>query len=210
MGRTEVARGWFEQVADLDRRHEMLAWYHFASGRKAELKEHLAEDVAYSEPFTAVLLAMVGQTERAAELIESAAQTRLSPAHASLARGAIAFFEGRVEEAIQVLEDTLSRMDESGDPVFFAGSDILAMARHSRGQLDGAIEALEMTARQRDRSVFSNAGLHWVKCQSRLATYYREADREGERRSTDGQLRLRLRFAQDDFPVLGEIDGRQS
>ena len=184
----------------------MLAWYLFASGQKAELKQSLSEVVDYREPFTAVLLAMVGESGQAQALLERVETSRLSEDQAALARGALAFFEGRTDEAVEQLQSTLVAMEESGDPIFFAGSDILAMARHSQGDLEGAIEALESTARQRDPAMFSSAGLQWLKCQSRLADYYQLAGRNEAVRATDEQLALGRRPGQPS----GEAPGAEA
>lgn len=208
LGQTATAHSWFERIADFDYRHEMVGWQLFAAGQAKELKTHLSEELAYREPFTAVLLAMVGETSQAKALLERVGSERLSAEHGALAQGAIAFFEGRTEEAVRSFEETLGKMDDSGDPIFFVGSDLLAMARQSKGHLDEAIDALEMTARQRDRAMFMSAGLHWIKCQSRLASYYEMAGMESERRATDFALRQRLRFADPDFPVLADLAAR--
>ncbi len=208
LGRTETAKEWFEHISDLDYRHEMLAWYLFAEGRGPELRRHLRERIEHREPFTAILLAMVGEHARARSVIDQLEGTRLSSELARVARGAITFFEGRPDEAIAQLEMTLSNMSESGDPIFFAGSDILAMAYHQRGSLPEAIGALEMTSRQRNRAMFLSAGLFWVKCQSRLSAYYQEAGLDGERQATDDELLARLRYADVTFPVLADISKR--
>ena len=208
LGQTETARTWFERISDPDYQHEMLAWHLFGAGKGPELKRHLREKIDYREPFTAVLLAMVGEHERARQVIDRAEGGRLSPELTGLARGAILFFEGKVDEATAELESAFEGLEGSGDPLYFAGSDILAMARHKRGDLEQAIGALEMTTRQRDRAMFASAGLLWVKCQSRLSSYYQEAGLDGERRATDDELKARLRFADQAFPVLADISGR--
>jgi hypothetical protein len=208
LGRTNDAKSWFGHISDLDFRHEMLAWYLFAAGQKEQLMGHLSEEVTYREPFTAVLLAMAGEVERADELIDRLEQERLSSSHTALARGAIAFFSGNAEEAIGSLEATLGQMNESGDPIFFAGSDILAMARAKQGDLPQAIEALEMTQRQRDRAMFWSAGIHWIMCQSRLAGLYEASGQDQLQQITDDEIRERLRFADPDFPVLAALSER--
>lgn len=208
LGRTETARTWFERISDLDYQHEMLAWHLFAAGKGPELKRHLREKIDYREPFTAVLLAMVGEHQQAREVIDRTQGSQLSPQLTGLGRGAILFFEGKVDEATATLETSFESLSGSGHPLYFAGSDILAMARHKRGDLEQAIGALEMTTRQRDRAMFSSAGLLWVKCQSRLSSYYQEAGLDGERRATDDELLARLRFADQSFPVLSDISTR--
>ncbi len=134
------------------------------------------------------------------ELPPSAEANRLA------ARGTLDLAAGRHREAISSLEGSLELLpDHSG--VFFRASRTLARALAAAGDLQQAVQILERASRRKPTVMLLGRN-YWMEVQSELATLYRELDRETEAQAIEHELRRNCAWADPEFPILRELEGR--
>lgn len=201
-GRLDEAERWFRRISDPVDRHEQLSLVKLAGKDMPGLRQHLLSGKSYRDPFTAMLLSHLGLPEEAGRLLADLETRGASPVRIEIARGRVDLASGREARGIRRLQETVGELRSSGDHVFFAGADALAMALKQRGDLPAALEALEMTSPQRTVAAFAGRGMFWIICQFNLAKLYREAGREADAQAIEDELRGLLEHADPDHPIL--------
>jgi tetratricopeptide (TPR) repeat protein/tRNA A-37 threonylcarbamoyl transferase component Bud32 len=114
--------------------------------------------------------------------------------------GQLALAEGRLEEAIALLER--SQLGTVGQPYALAAVK-LADAWIAKGDRARAIAALEDASARRDTldALPLTWGLAWLRVRERLARLYREAGRVADAKAIESELRQLLVVADDDHPI---------
>lgn len=209
MGRGEEADGWLRRISDPSVRHEMLGWSLFARGDMPGLAEHLGRGTSYREPFTAVLLSATGHGGQAERLLSSLEAGGESPALLKIARGGLAMNQGDTSQAAASIRSGLQTLGASGESLYFAGSDMLAVMLREQGDVTAGLRLLEMTTEQKSDAAFLDDGIFWVKCQFRLAQMYREVGRLQDAREMEDALLRQLAIAEPGDPMRKELQRLQ-
>ena len=209
LGRIDCADRLFSRVADERRRHELQSYRLFAAGEIDAMRAHMAAVGGdYAEIETAILLAMSGQAAVAGELVDSLNQRRGLQGAAEVARGGLDLLAGHPMEAKPQLESGLSMLAEEGTGIHFIGLDMLSRIAEKRGEMERAVELLEMTSKQRENSILRGSGLFWIKCQTRLAEVYRSMDLTQEALRVERELLTALALADADHPTTSALRQR--
>ena len=209
-----LALGKLERFRELSALRPQLGWFEalldFDSGNPATMTRYL--ESATTDYWDATLMALAGQTERAAVILaDPAAAERLPPPYQvrswnNLVRGQIALSEGRLEDAVTLLgEDTiLLNISHRSEHLFAMHS--LAQAHKGLGDVDRAIEILETARLQKPLAIYELAGAWmWLRNQVLLRELYMETGRSSAAADIEAELRDVLQLADDDHPFLREM-----
>jgi serine/threonine-protein kinase len=129
------------------------------------------------------------------------------PFGGDVALGEIALAEGRVRDAIRHLRAGTESF-RNLPPEYFLGIEALATAHRLAGEPAQAIAALEEGSLQRVQSYTwrSHMGTYWLRIRARLAAEYRLQGRPRDADAIDEEVRLYLRVADSDHPILQRLD----
>jgi len=151
-------------------------------------------------------------------------------------RGVLALLPGNRTEGMKMLEEALSSfrsadkteqlLEAANDrrdkqmlvmhpqkdsaAAYFMGSEILAEAWRTQGNLGNAVQVLEDAAEKEllllaDQSSPLTGAL-WVRVQGLLAQLYREMGRDEDAGKIEAELRSLLAYADADHPILRQLD----
>jgi len=191
--------GWFEALLDYD------------SGRPESMRRYLeSQDTGF---WTAVLLALLGQTERAAALAsDPGAYQAVQPMIAAspwkyFALGQLALAEGKLQDAVAILENRPQFLNIVDKWAYLFAMHSLAEAYEGLDESDKAIETLEKAALQLPLSVFETGGTYmWQRNQVYLHQLYRASSRDSEAAEVASELRAILRLADPGHHFLAALD----
>lgn len=139
-----------------------------------------------------------GRTDR------SVASTAFRAAFAGagpIVEGEIALAEGRLAEAVQLIEQGLPAERLTGSAVYFLGCESLAAARLQRGEPDHAVAVLEEALRHRGRTM-QGSGAFWLRTAWQLHEVYRTTGRMRDAARLEDELRRLLALADEDHPIV--------
>jgi len=93
---------------------------------------------------------------------------------------------------------------------YFMGSEILAEAWRTQGNLGKAVQVLKV-ASEKELLLLADqssplTGALWVRVQGQLAQRYREMGRDADARKIEDKLRRLLALADPDHPILRQLD----
>ena len=135
----------------------------------------------------------------------------LSPARVVAAmrrtvRGEVARLEGRLGEAIPLLEQGLADLrlnTPQGTPLSYLTSDSLALAWLAQGEPSRAVRVLDEAAQAFAPSL--GKGFSWLTLELRRAQVYRQLGRVAEAEQIEAGLRTLLAHADPDHVILREL-----
>ena len=116
-------------------------------------------------------------------------------------RGELARLEGRLGEAIPLLEEGLAEIRNNGP--FYLGSDSLALAWLAQGEPSRAARVLDEAAQPVPPSL--GAGAFWLRLELRRPQVYRQLGRVAEAEQIEAGLRTLLTHADPDHVILREL-----
>ncbi len=119
-------------------------------------------------------------------------------------KGHVALAEGRVQEALALLQSALTAGPEPGGTSYFVAASGLASAWLELGEPARALAALEESSRQKRRS-HPYARETWMANQLRLASLYRELGRASDAQGVEDELRAMLAYADPDFWLVQQL-----
>ena len=187
--------GWLDAVVDFD------------SGNRSTLDDHLDGEVAGF--WTAVLMAMAGRNEEARQIIaDPRTVDRLPPPFQerdwrNLATGWLALAEGRYQEALERIGDSLYFLHFSAHHAHQLAMHGMARAYLGMGQAEAAMETLESTRVQGPLTIFEpGATWFWLHNQVLLHDLYAESGQNAEANAIAAELRELLQLADPDHPFL--------
>lgn len=160
----------------------------------------------------ALVLARLGEQERAAQLLSSLPE-EAAPGEAGYvqtAQGALAFYQGRFEEAVSLLEQGLTLLPGRLGPFWhdFYSAEVLALAWEALGRSEQGLQALGAASEMKAR-VSQGDRFYWMENQLRLAELYRKLDREADAQEIENELRRYCAYADSDFVILRELRERE-
>jgi serine/threonine protein kinase/tetratricopeptide (TPR) repeat protein len=213
VGKLEAARSVFETIADRRWREGSQLALAIAGGKEDEIPALLRGRAAVAHrglALTAFQLARNGLETEAGTLIarieglESRTEkSRIEPfVHA--AKGELALAEGRLDDALPLLESAVRTLRPSGDPLYFLASQSLAGVWMHRGDTERAQAVLSDAFRQRNRS-YPRAQADWMAVGSDLARLYRHLGRSSDANAVQRELSSVLALADDDHPLLAQL-----
>jgi tetratricopeptide (TPR) repeat protein len=125
--------------------------------------------------------------------------------------GQLALAEGRIAEAIRLLELSLTRDRVVGDPNRSRVARKLAQAFRAAGDLPRAVEALERDFRDRaSRIAGAASGYDWLKSADALADLYRVDGRVTDAERVEAEIRKLLAVADEDHPIARRMRSREA
>ncbi len=206
-----LALGKLERFRELTAKQPQLGWFEalldYDSGNPETLEQYV--ESARGEYWDAVLMAMAGQIEGARSLLEDpeAAQRVAFPlarfAWQDFVRGQIALSEGRLEDAVELLDQDAPFLNISYKWAHLFAMHSLARAYEKLGSRDKAIETLDRVRRQKPLSVFETAGTYmWQRNQVYLRELYLRAGQTAAAAEAERELTDVLRLADPDHPFL--------
>jgi len=182
---------------------------------------------------TALFLARGGFLLEAEAMLSSSSTPSSS---FEIQRGVLAVSRGNRAEGMKVLEDALSSFrsadkteqlleaardrrnkqmlvmhpQKDSAAAYFMGSEIMAEAWRTQGNLAKAVQVLEGAAEKEllllaDQSSPLTGAL-WVRVQGQLAQLYREMGRDEDAQKIEEKLRALLAYADRDHPILRQLD----
>jgi tetratricopeptide (TPR) repeat protein len=133
----------------------------------------------------------------------------LAPGLVSLARGTIAHARGDSDGALPELERAVTTLLHAKNwrGYYFSSTQALSRAWGALGRPERAIEVLEEAVRQKPRAL--EARVWWMETEPKLAALYRGNDREAEALAIEYEIRSYCVFADQDFPILVELERRR-
>jgi hypothetical protein len=122
--------------------------------------------------------------------------------------GQLALAEGRLDEAVRLLELGLKVFYGFGNPGRFRIARKLGEALLGKGESERAIAMLEAeTARRAGTISGPSSGYEWLNARATLADAYRAANRHTEALAVESELRALLALADDDHPIARRLEG---
>jgi tetratricopeptide (TPR) repeat protein len=228
LGAAEEAAG---KITDSVTRNDLLAQIAFIKGDGRELRHRLQnradsatrtdppdwrEPLAILEARTGLLPAarrFAAETERRRQEAvrnprDDGGFHRMPEPVQHIVPGEIAFAEGNFAVAIGELEAAM-RLENDWFRMqtgFYLGSESLAAALEKKGDIDGAIRALEQASDAKSQAVINqNWGAYWLRTRLELARAYRTAGRVEDARKVEADLQRLLAFADPEHPILREL-----
>jgi len=192
--------GWFQALLDYD------------SGNLETLKRYL-EGTEFDH-WDAVLMAFGGNPGRAMDAISSP-NLRVSPwvgtwikAWNDLVRAQASLIEGRFHDAVSSARDSRYVLNTTAKWGYLWAMNVLAHAHDGLGELDQAIETLELAALQKPLSIYYPAGAYfWERNQLYLHDLYVRTGQEAAAQAIAEDLRQTLSMADPDHPFLLRLNG---
>ncbi len=131
-------------------------------------------------------------------------RSRYPEGFVSAAQGELALAEGRISEAMPLLERSVVLLRHWGHPLFFLCSESLADAALDKGDVQMALRVLESAAEERGRTypTFGPSAVFWVRVQVRRSELYRHVGRYDEAGKLEADLRDSLGLGDADHPLL--------
>jgi tetratricopeptide (TPR) repeat protein len=122
--------------------------------------------------------------------------------YVALLEGQLALAEGRVKEAIDLLDRSMQLNPHLGGPSSSRAARKLAVAWRTKGDLPRAIQTLERASVERRASITGwSAGSAWISLRADLAEAYRQAGRIPEAETVEAELLTLLDVADADHAV---------
>ena len=211
-GKVKAAEAWFEKINDEVLAHKLLALAAYAGGDDKLCWDHAAKLGRYpgsarkAEYSTGVALARAGAVLESERFIENY-QKFFEDIFVIHLKGEAALAEGRIEEAIRLLQQATGDFRHGGNHEFLISSDGLALAFERNGEPQEALRVLEQAspARRLEYAWESPFGVFWLRIQAHLAQLYRRTGRAEEARKIEDQLRKVLAYADSDHPILMQL-----
>jgi tetratricopeptide (TPR) repeat protein len=155
-------------------------------------------------------LLYAGMYDEVRRVLEDTKQAprRSDPFRADLVGGLLANAEGRIEEAVLLLDRYIQAPRPFFSLTILPASLGLADALLARGQIARAVVVLERAARdaEDDGHLYSS---HLIHVRDRLAALYRQIGRVGEAHEIESGLRALLAMADDDHPIKRRLVERE-
>ena len=146
-------------------------------------------------------LARAGAPDEALEALE-ASKPR---AGERTVRGELARLEGRVGEAIPLLEEGLAELATRHHPLWYLGSHSLALAWLAQDEPSRAARVLDEAGQA---GPLMGTGPFWLEVELRRAQVYRQLGRVEEAEQIEAGLRTLLAHADPDHVILRELKRR--
>ena len=189
---------------DADSRYVRLAFVAWARDDRQAARDHLRQWPP--SPVNLFWLARAGAPDEAREALEAWKTGRdLSfgqrAGELKTVRGELARLEGRLGEAIPLLEEGLAEIRNDG--LFYLGSDSLALAWLAQGEPSRAARVLDEAAQAVPPNL--GAGSFWLTLELRRAQVYRQLGRVEEAEQIEARLRTLLAHADPDHVILRKL-----
>jgi tetratricopeptide (TPR) repeat protein len=139
----------------------------------------------------------VGQLDRARRAVTSFPRLHYE--------GQLALAEGRISDAIRILELARARPASVSDANQLRSARKLAEALQRIGRIDQAIQVLEAESSNRGETT---SGFEWLRVRAQLADSYRLAGRADDAQKVDSELLTLLAVADDDHPIKRRLTSR--
>ncbi len=121
-------------------------------------------------------------------------------------RGELARLEGRLGEAIPLLEQGLAELQLNNSSLSsYLASDSLALAWLAQGEPSRAAQVLDEAAVQPLLTTIPNLAFSWLTLELRRAQVYRQLGRVVEAEQIEAGLRQLLAYADPDHVILREL-----
>ena len=131
-----------------------------------------------------------------------------------LVAGRVALAEGRLEEAIAMLQSYEARSNDRTKTTPMLIASMLADALTGNGQASSAIARLESATEMRSAATYGvSSGALWIHTRAKLAEVYRHTGQAAEAQRIEQHLKKLLIVADDDHPLkkrLGELSATDS
>ena len=189
---------------DADSRYVRLAFVAWARDDRQAARDHLRR--CPPSPTFLFWLARAGAPDEAREALEA---WKTGPdlsfgqraGELKTVRGELARLEGRLGEAIPLLEEGLAEIRKNG--LFYLGSDSLALAWLAQGEPSRAARVLDEAAQAVPPVL--GAGSFWLRLELRRVQVYRQLGRVEEAEQIEAGLRTLLAHADPDHVILREL-----
>ena len=199
LGMLDAAHDMAVQI-DSEVRHVPLALVAWARDDRQAERDHLRR-CPPSAPFL-FHLARAGAPDEAREALEGW-KTGTRAGELKTVRGELARLEGRLGEAIPLLEEGLAEL-ATHHPLLYLGSDSLALAWLAQGEPSRAARVLDEAAQA---VPLIGVGSLWLTLELRRAQVYRQLGRVVEAEQIEAGLRTLLAHADPDHVIVRELKG---
>ena len=216
LGKLRAAEEVYQRLPKKDgERDEFLADTAYAAGDGEKFRKHISK--LKPKLGNAYLLFRAGRTNEAEKILserkrETTARTITFQVLLKTVEGEIASAQGRTTEAIAPLEEAVPLVRWNSSWHFFIGSGSLADAYERQGDLQKAIQVLEV-ASQAKSIAYENAGSTghlWLKVQWRLSQLYRKLGHNQEAERVEAELLKILAYADEDHPILLQLKSQKA
>lgn len=176
------------------------------AGRRVAKLARLGE-FEYAERVLASLQAKEAGTEHDYSWLDR----RADKGYVQTARGILAFYRGRHEEAVSLLETGIPLLQGRFDNMFWHdiySYEALALAWEALGRDDKALEVLQEASDMKPR-MGAGRRLYWMQNQLLLADFYRKAGWKADALKIEDELRRYCTYADPDFIIRRELEKRK-
>jgi tetratricopeptide (TPR) repeat protein len=204
LGRLQTARKLIDTIEELPD-FDFRSWFFFDIGDEASAR---ARTGLHQDPVKAGVLFLFPRywperTQKATWFLKQP----LPPGVRRVVLGEMDLAQGRLPEALNLLQQSFDEDRKSGAPMAQVTGQDLATALEKSGDEVDAVKVLEAVSGMRIRNspAFGFYGVFWLRNQARLSAYYHRLGRDQEARKIDDQLRKLLAFADPDHPILQRL-----
>ena len=185
-------------------RHLRLSFVAWARDDRQAARDHVRRAPPHPRSPALFQLARVGAPDEAREALE-AWKTGAPAGELKMVRGELARLEGRLGEAIPLLEEGLAEI-RGNRHLLYLGSDSLALAWLARDEPSRAARVLDEAAQASPVPSLA-VGFSWLTVELRRAQVYRQLGRVEEAEQIEAGLRTLLAHADPDHVILRELKG---
>ena len=205
LGMLHAARETAVQITSTERRQTLLHFVAWARGDQQAVRDHVQRLEPRGDRL--MLLARAGAVGEARNALVGWTRFR-TPAREKVILGELARLEGRLGEAIPLLEEGLAELGTGDDVLQYLGSDSLALAWLAHGEPSRAARVVRVLDEAAARGVVSlptGPGSLWLTVELRRAQVYRRLGRVEEAEQIEAHLRTLLAHADPDHVILREL-----
>lgn len=217
LGRLQAAEMAFQNIPGAQTRAFLLAAVAFARSDQKGMRREMEEYVKLTGASAAIafptgLMIRSGLVAAAEKQIATREKEHFSNHHLPSLLGELALAQGKRAEAIRLLEEGNLLLQQSGSAGYFLATESLADALQQKGDMDRALDVLQVAAQQNVRTFVMPrpAGYFWLRTAAKLARFYRMAGRVADAEKIETELRGLLAFADPDHAILVSLRQTQS
>ena len=202
LGMLDTAHDMAVQI-DGELRHPVLSLVAWARDDRQALRDHLPRCPPQLKSWCLIKLARAGAPDEARQALE-AWKTGARAGELRMVRGELARLEGRLGEAIPLLEQGLAELG-TADYLFYVVADSLALAWLAQDEPSRAARVLDEAAQA--VPLWTLTEFFRLPLELRRAQVYRQLGRVEEAEQIEAGLRTLLAHADPDHVILRELKG---
>lgn len=212
LGRFQAAESAFQTIPGRAQRAYLMAALSYARGDRPAMRRQMEEYVSLTRSSAAIalpthLMIRAGLFSAAEKQLAKRVKEPFSTHHVPALLGQLAMARGRRGEALRLLQQGRQLLQQTGSPNYFFSAMTLAQALEQQGQLQQALEVLELASKQQTRTfqIPRPAGAFWLLAEMELARMHRRRGNIHDAKRVEGRLLKLLSYADAHHPMMEEI-----